>query len=125
MLEKLSPILPSRDIGVTEAFYGRFGFRTVYRDGDAYLLLERDGAEVHFEHAPALDPAANRSGAFLRPTDVDAFGAEVEALGLPAEGVPRFEPPKDQPWGMRECLLVDPDGNHLRAALELPTAPGA
>lgn len=119
-LEKLSPILPARDLAATEAFYVRLGFRTVYGDA-SYLLLKRDGAEVHFFHAPEHVPAASDHGAYLRPTDIDAFSVEVAALGLPSErGFPRFLPAEDKPWGMREAALWDPDGNLIRAGQEIP-----
>ncbi len=114
-LERLAPILPSRDIAVTAAFYTRIGFATLFADA-GYLLMTRDGAEVHFFHAPALDPASNDHGAYLRPSDVDAFSDQVAALGLPREaGFPRCQPAEDKPWGMREAALWDPDGNLIRA----------
>lgn len=118
-LEKLSPILPARDIAATEVFYARIGFATVYADAD-YLLMKRDGAEVHFFHAPGQDPATNDHGAYLRPSDVDAFSAQVVALDLPRDaGFPRFRPAEDTPWGMREAALWDPDGNLIRAGQEI------
>jgi catechol 2,3-dioxygenase-like lactoylglutathione lyase family enzyme len=118
-LEKLAPILPSRDTAVTEAFYSRIGFATVYADAE-YLLMKRDGAEVHFFHAPAQDPVSNDHGAYLRPSDVDAFSDQVAALGLPREaGFPRFWPAEDKAWGMREAALWDPDGNLIRAGQEI------
>jgi catechol 2,3-dioxygenase-like lactoylglutathione lyase family enzyme len=117
MLEKLSPILPARDIAAAEAFWARLKFETVYRD-EAYLLMKRDDAELHFFHDPALEPARNDHGAYLRPSDVDALSAEIAALGLPDRGVPRFVPAEDKPWGMRELALVDPDGNLIRAGQE-------
>ncbi|MCU0863770.1 MAG: VOC family protein [Planctomycetes bacterium] len=120
MLEKLCPILPSRDIADTERFWQRLGFETVYRDDAAYLLMKRDGAEVHFFHHPGLDPAANDHGAYLRPADIRALSAEWAALGLPAAHIPRFEPVADKPWGMAELALVDVDGNLIRAGQELP-----
>ncbi|MCU0906735.1 MAG: VOC family protein, partial [Rhodobacteraceae bacterium] len=113
------PILPSRDTAVTEAFYARIGFETDFMDAD-YLLMTRDGAEVHFFHAPALDPATNDHGAYLRPSDVDAFSDQVAALGLPHDmGFPRFQPAEDKPWGMREAALWDTDGNLIRAGQEI------
>ena len=113
-LEKLAPILPCRDVPAAEAFWLRLGFVTVYLDED-YLLMKREGAEVHFWRNPALDPARNDAGAYLRPSDVDALDAQWGALGLPGAGVPRLERAEDKPWGMRELALVDPDGNLIRA----------
>ena len=119
-LEKMAPIWGSRDLGATEAFYARLGFVTVHRDGDAYLLMKRGGAELHFEGTPDHDPATSVHQAYLRPSDVDAFSAEVEALGLPSDpGFPRFLPAEDRPWGMREAVLWDPDGNVIRAGHEI------
>ncbi len=119
LLEKLAPILPARDIAAAEAFWGRLGFSTVYSDGD-YLLMKREGAEVHFFRHPGLDPSANDHGAYLRPSDIDALDAEWAALGLPSEGIPRLDRATDKPWGMRELALLDPDGNLVRAGQELP-----
>jgi catechol 2,3-dioxygenase-like lactoylglutathione lyase family enzyme len=118
-LQSLSPIMPSRDIAATEAFYGTLGFRTVYRDTEAYLLMTRDGAEAHFFHAPHHDPLRCDHGAYMRQDDVDALSAEIAELGLPASGVPRFIPAEDKPWGMRELALIDPDGNLIRAGQEI------
>jgi catechol 2,3-dioxygenase-like lactoylglutathione lyase family enzyme len=116
-LEKLSPILPCRDVAETEAFWQRLGFRAEYRDDD-YLLMKREGAEIHFWRNPALDPAGNDAGAYLRPSDVEALDAEWGALGLPGAGIPRLVRVEDKPWGMRELALVDADGNLIRAGQE-------
>ncbi len=119
MLEKLSPILPARDMTATETFWQRLGFATIYLDAE-YLLQKREGAEVHFFHHPGLDPATNDHGAYLRPSSIDALDAEWAALGLPANGIPRLERATDKPWGMRELALLDLNGNLIRAGQEIP-----
>ena len=119
MLEKLSPILPAIDIPATEAFWQRLGFETNYSDAD-YLLMKREGAEVHFFAHPSLDPSANDHGAYLRPADVDALDREWAALGLPTQGIPRLIRAEDKPWGMRELALLDLNGNLIRAGQEIP-----
>jgi catechol 2,3-dioxygenase-like lactoylglutathione lyase family enzyme len=119
MLEKLSPILPACDIAQTEAFWQRLGFHSVYADAE-YLLLKREGAEVHFFHHAALDPATCDHGAYLRPSDVNALDAEWADLGLPSAGIPRLVRAEDKPWGMRELVLLDVNGNLIRAGQELP-----
>ena len=120
MLEKLCPILPSRDLALSEAFWSKLGFTTIYKDLSAYLLLKREGAEVHFFLHPTLDPASNYAGGYLRPEDIRALSREWTALSLPKSGIPRFEPVEVKPWGMAELALVDPDGNLIRAGQELP-----
>ncbi len=119
MLEKLSPILPARDIPATQAFWQRLGFHTVYIDA-SYLLMKREGAEVHFFHHATLDPFNCDHGAYLRPSDITALDGEWGALGLPATGIPRLERAADKPWGMRELALLDPNGNLIRAGQEIP-----
>jgi catechol 2,3-dioxygenase-like lactoylglutathione lyase family enzyme len=119
MLEKLCPILPCRDVADTEAFWARLGFETVYRDDAEYLLMKREGAEVHFFLHPTLDPLTNDHGAYLRPTDLAALDAEWGAVGLPPKGIPRLERMAHKPWGMAELALLDLNGNLIRAGQEI------
>jgi catechol 2,3-dioxygenase-like lactoylglutathione lyase family enzyme len=114
-LTSACPILPARDLAAAEAFWRKLGFDTRRFDTEGYLIAGRDGVELHVFRHPALDPAANDAGAYLRVEDVDALGAEWAAAGLPAEGIPRLVPAGDTPWGMRELALIDPDGNLIRA----------
>ncbi len=119
MLEKLSPILPARDIAATQDFWQRLGFHTIYIDAE-YLLMKREGAEVHFFLHARLDPSTCDHGAYLRPADINALDAEWGALGLPSLGIPRLERAADKPWGMRELALLDLNGNLIRAGQEIP-----
>lgn len=121
-LEKLHPIFPRADFDVSEAFYARLGFETVFKSSEAgYLLLRRDAVEVHFFLKPDNDKWTSDHGAYLRPADVDALSAEIAALDLPSEGIPRFHPAEDKPWGIRELALLDPDGNLIRAGVDIQT----
>jgi catechol 2,3-dioxygenase-like lactoylglutathione lyase family enzyme len=49
--------------------------------------------------------------AYFVVTDVDSCHREFRARGV----VPT-EPPEDTPWGTREMVVTDPDGNRLRFA---------
>jgi len=117
-LEKLSPILLTRDVAATAAFWSRLGFDVIYRD-DSYLLMKRDNAEVHFSRSATLDPAKNECCAYLRMNDLGALDGEWGALGLPARGIPRYERMERKPWQMWEAALVDEDGNLVRAGIEV------
>jgi catechol 2,3-dioxygenase-like lactoylglutathione lyase family enzyme len=125
MLEKLCPIMPSRSIEETERFYAALKFKTVYKDdAPGYLLMKRDSAEIHFFYSANHRPEKSDHGAYMRPSDVDAFSAEVEKLELAREKTfPKFWPAEDKPWGMREATLWDPDGNLIRAGQEIPNWP--
>ena len=111
------PILASRDVAETTGFYQHLGFRVVglYEDfGPAYLLVRRDDVELHFVHAPDLDPAESHGGCYLRLVDAQGVYDEWEPLAVPG-----IHPPRDTPWGMREFFLVDPSGNLLRIGTRL------
>ena len=115
--ERSEPILPSRDIDETRAFYTTIGFRAWFHGGSVntdYEILSRGHLVVHFFLERGLNPAANDAGCYLRVTDADAFHEACSALALPAEGIPRLTAPRDEPWGMREFAMVDPSGNLLR-----------
>lgn len=47
---------------------------------------------------------------YILMDDVDAFHRTIAAR------VPVLEPPEEAPWGVREMMVVDPDGNRLRFA---------
>ena len=118
MLEKMSPILPSRNIANSEAFYARLGFRTIFKNGQ-YLLMRRENAEVHFFLHEKHRPEASDHAAYLRPSDIEALSSEFAKLELPRDGIPRFEPATVKPWRMKELAIVDPDGNLIRAGQEI------
>jgi catechol 2,3-dioxygenase-like lactoylglutathione lyase family enzyme len=126
--ERAEPILPSRDLAETRTFYERLGFRAWWPDphGSEYQILSRGDLVVHFYSDRDLSPARNASMCYWRVPDADAMHAQLAAAAnLPQEGIPRLTPPADQPWGMRECALVDPSGNLVRIGHELaPRATG-
>jgi len=124
-VERSEPILPSRDLVETRAFYEAIGFRPWFRDGGVnpqYEIMSRGHLVVHFSRERGLDPAKNDSACYLRVTDADAFHRVCEILHLPASGIPRLTAPRDEDWGMREFAIVDPSGNLLRIGHDLADA---
>jgi catechol 2,3-dioxygenase-like lactoylglutathione lyase family enzyme len=120
--ERSEPILPSRDLDETRAFYEALGFRAWFRGGGVnpqYEILSRGHLVVHFFLERALNPSGNDAGCYLRVADADAFYDVCGVLNLPASGIPRVNPPRDEPWGMREFALLDPSGNLLRIGHDL------
>ena len=115
MSDRVTPTLPSRDLGATSAFYAQLGFREMFRDG-GWLIVARGALQLEFFPYPGLDPCANYAGCCLRVADARALHAAFSGAGLPAApgAIPRLTAPVDQPWGFREFALVDPDGNLLR-----------
>ncbi len=114
------PILPSRCLPDTLAFYQRLGFSgEILGDDGGYAILTRGSLELHFFAHPELIPAESCAGCYLRLADVAALYQDFQKAGLPNEGIPRITEPEDKPWGMREFAVLDPNGNLLRIGQEL------
>ena len=121
MLTAICPIFPSSDLHATARFYAGFGFAQIaIYEREGYLILKRDGLEIHFFRSPNHVPERSEAAAYLRTADVDTLAAPIAEIGLPEKGIPRFAPPENKPWGMREADIVDPDGNLLRFGEDLP-----
>ncbi len=120
--QSLCPILPSKDLEETRAFYEAIGFEAVgiYPDY-GYLILQRDEAEIHFFTYVELDPKQNYAAGYLRLPDVDPLSDHLATLGLPDDdkSIPRWGAAQDTPWGMRETVWIDPSGNLIRAGAHL------
>ncbi len=113
-VQSICPILPSRDLDATRAFWDRLGFRDAGERHDDYLILARDGVELHFFRWPDHDPSQCYVGAYLRVSGPDALDTEWGALNLSETGIPRLIRVEDKPWGMRELAVIDPNGNLIR-----------
>lgn len=107
------PILPSSSLSATAAFYARLGFVECGRWENEYLIVERDGLELHFFPLAEVDPATSNWMCFLRVEDSAALYEEFSRLGLPLGcfGAPRVQGPPDADG---EFAVIDPDGTLLR-----------
>jgi catechol 2,3-dioxygenase-like lactoylglutathione lyase family enzyme len=100
-------------IQASKDFYVRLFGCTVRYDSDWFVLLELDGSELGFmrpdlqSQAAVFRPAFNGRGMWIA-VDVDNVDAEYErirALGIPIEAALR-----DEPWGDRHFVVLDPNG---------------
>lgn len=113
------PILPSRSLPATLAFYARLGFDGEVFGGHDYAILTRGSVELHFFAHPDLLPAESHASCYVRVQDVDAIYLDFGAARLPSQGIPRMDLLADKPWGMREFAVIDEDGNLLRIGQEI------
>jgi catechol 2,3-dioxygenase-like lactoylglutathione lyase family enzyme len=76
-------------------------------EGAAFIVLQADRAAAQLDGVPTATPSAGAT-AFLT-----AFCDDVRARhdDLTHRGVAFFQPPTDQPWGMRTAYFADPDGH--------------
>ena len=116
MFTQLFPILATRDMARTLAFYrdlieGTVTYEFPGPDGlPAYASLEVGGSTIGIGlDATIVDvPRPRPISIWLYATDCDAA---VERLR--AAGVTVTEEPADQPWGERVARVLDPDGNEV------------
>ena len=105
------------DLERSLAFYGQTLGLAVYREfgeanhrgvvfflGGGYLEVSGEGQ----------GGAGSSVQLWLQVSDVDAVHAELRALGVEI-----LRPPVDEPWGLREAWIADPDGLRI-AVVEVP-----
>lgn len=108
------PVLPSRSLTRTIAFYERLGFSGSLLAAGTYAILTRGDLELHFVPHPGLVPEECYAGCYMRVGEVDEIHAAFAPARLPAHGIPRLESVANKPWRMREFALVDEDGNLVK-----------
>ena len=106
LIQATVPVLASLNVAETLQFYqDRLGF-TALLEMDGYLILQRDGCELHFWACEERHIAENTS-CYVRG-DTAALHADFTARGLVVQ------PPATKPWGMKEMYVIDPHGNLLK-----------
>lgn len=131
MTERTIPILPCPSIDEVLAFYEALGFAVTYRQErpNTFAVVQRGGIELQFFVLKGLDPNASYSTCYVLTDDVDrlyeAFTSGIgAALGrVPTRGVPRIGPVRDQSYGVRQFIVVDPGGNYVRIGQPIQSKP--
>lgn len=105
------PILPSADLDRTAQFYRALGLAEVERH-EGYLLMHAGAVELHFTSG---EDSPSRSQAFLHVSDAASLWKRLKSQEVAGLG-----PLEDQDYGLREFLVIDPDGNRIRVGSPLP-----
>jgi catechol 2,3-dioxygenase-like lactoylglutathione lyase family enzyme len=112
MLTAIHPKLPMRDYAATRAYYiDQLGFRqSGTADYPDYLMLQRDGIEIHFFLFKDLNPLENYGQVYIRTENIDAVYEEMRktTAGIHPNGALQL-----RPWGQKEFSMLDPDNNLL------------
>jgi hypothetical protein len=119
------PILPSRDLHETLAFWERLGFRNAGAPPEKwdYLIVRRNGAELHFFLDPTVDPLTTDFTCYVFTADAAALYDEWDTIGIrsdPDTGS-RLHPIADMDYGMRQFAVIDPSG--VQVSFGSPIAP--
>lgn len=115
MKQRVIPQFRMTDWAISRAFYEHdLGFRVewehTFEPGlPVFAEVSVDGLSLFLtEHAGDCEVGG---AAYFVVDDVDALCAALRDRGARV-----VEPPEDSPWGTREMLVIDPDGNRLRFA---------
>jgi catechol 2,3-dioxygenase-like lactoylglutathione lyase family enzyme len=112
-----APCLMVADVLAAHSYYAdKLGFRSprMWGDPPTFCITQRDGLELMLAQVDSgrqVHPNAENDGridAYFWVRDADDLHAEFTAKG--ADVVCE---PEDQPYGMREILVRDPDGHVL------------
>jgi predicted enzyme related to lactoylglutathione lyase len=110
-MRKFAPAFPVSDLAASLAHYARLGFTTSEYTGESaaggYGFARRDGVELQLGTVTTGRTTAPTT-AYLYVDDADALAAEWREAGA------EVGPPEDTPWGRREGVTIDPDGNVIR-----------
>ncbi|HEV2361288.1 MAG TPA: VOC family protein, partial [Acidimicrobiales bacterium] len=110
-------ILFVEDLERSKGFYnGTLGLPVQFEDDQSigfgveglfFIVLQVDRARDQLQGEATATPRDGAT-AFMTTFTGDADGLHAE---LVARGVTFFQPPTDQPWGMRTAYFKDPDGH--------------
>jgi uncharacterized glyoxalase superfamily protein PhnB len=145
----VTPILNVSDVPASIAWFERLGWRRAFAWNDGGPISDaanhNDSGPAQFggvccgQHSIFLchNGQGSRGGTSPRyPGDDDTGGvwmswslksaADVDAAHELAlrNGITVSWPPTDEPWGLRECHIVHPDGHTIRLAGGLPENEG-
>ena len=112
MLTSVHPKLPMRNKAVTRDFYIKLlGFTDIGTSDYAdYLIVQREGSEIHFFTHTQLNPHDNYGQVYFRVSSIDSLYQEWKQLGVPIHPAGKLE---IKPWGQKEFGILDPDQNLL------------
>ena len=108
----IHPKLPMRDKAATLAYYiDQLGFSEFGSTDHAdYLMVEKDGLQIHFFEFKSLDPKENYGQIYIRTQDIDQLYQDMLDNGVAIHPNGHLQ---TKPWGQREFALLDPDWNLL------------
>lgn len=108
------PVLAAADVTRTLHRYRDAGFTARIKD-DTYGYLRLGDARLHVARLGVDGEQAPPSTCLIFVGDPDALAEAFRAAG---HGT--VEGPQDRPWGLREGVFRDPDGNVVRFGRRLP-----
>ncbi len=114
--KEVAPAFAARDFAKLATFYEKvLGFKSQYKT-ENYCVLKRDDISLHI-YPQRDDKVGGHNSAYFFVTGVDEL---FKAVAKKAKIV---HPISDQPYGLRDFLMQDPEGNNIGIAQRLDTLP--
>jgi uncharacterized glyoxalase superfamily protein PhnB len=109
-IKKNTPLITTDKIEELKAFYcDHFGFKPVFDKGDFLCLASSDkNCEISFMKPTCEDTKPHHGMNITFCFEVKDVDSEHDRLI--SRGVQFVQPPKDNPWGDRSAIAVDPIG---------------
>ena len=102
------PKLPAKDLEATKKFYvEKLGFSHGESFPD-YMILKRDGVEIHFYLHRQLDINRNNAMCYVRVSRIEELHAELKAKNIPLLG--KLE---TKLWRQKEFSVNDNQNNQI------------
>ena len=117
---RVAPTIPVRDIERALRFYRDvLGFDVAFTNGEAvsFAVVQQGEAQLHLCVQP---DKAGSAHAHLMVDDLDGVHDALRQAGIPIR-----QPPTVQPWGLRDLVVADPDGNSFEIAQPVSEAASA
>ncbi|MBX9757574.1 MAG: VOC family protein [Beijerinckiaceae bacterium] len=111
MFKSAAAVLVVTDMAASLAHYrDAIGFEVAFEYGEPpfYAGLRRDDVIVHLMQANQTSRTPGQSAIYAFVDDVDALHAQMKGLGAHIT-----QEPQDYPYGMRDFMVRDLDGNQL------------
>jgi catechol 2,3-dioxygenase-like lactoylglutathione lyase family enzyme len=108
---RVAPTIPVTDIDHALRFYRDvLGFVVAFTNGDpvSFAVIKQGDAQLHLGVQPGK---AGSMHAHLMVDDLDGIHNALRQAGIPIR-----QPPTIQPWGLRDLVVADPDGNSFEIA---------
>jgi catechol 2,3-dioxygenase-like lactoylglutathione lyase family enzyme len=112
------PVIATADLQATVAYYTQvlgFSEHFIFGEPPAYAGVERDGVLLYIAHderlATTLKSSSLHPDVFLWVHDVDTVFDEHKRRGARI-----VEEIADRPWDVRQYVIEDPNGYHLKIA---------
>lgn len=109
--QSIAPTYVVTDLDRSIAYYRDvLGFEALFLNGEppVYAVLKRNAAHLHMFAQQEGRHQAGHSHCYVTVSGVDALYAEYRS-----KGVPVVDALAKRPYGMKDFVIADLDGNHL------------